>query len=210
VSTGRELLARLRGEWIRATLYVTSLGRISIGSGFKAYGPLEVIGRGRVRIGNNVSIDRDPFGCRAVSLQTQGSRAATIEIEDDVSLLGTHISCGQSIRVQRGAWIEDARIMDSDFHETGSGAGRKNLSVENATPVVIGPGACIAGRALVLKGASVGARSCVRPGSVVLRDAPDDLTVVGFPARVERVTVPGPPLAASVAAASSPSDPEKK
>ncbi len=196
-STWRDLVARARGEWIRWKLYARSLGRVQIGSGFRAFGPVEVIGQGRITIGRNVTVDRDPFGARAVSLQTQGSRDAQIEIGDEVSLLGTHISCGQRVVVQRKAWIEDARIMDSDFHETGASSERKTLSVASAVEVTIGEGAMIAGRAMVLKGAKIGAGATVRPGSIVLREAPDFLTVVGYPARVERVAVPGPPLAAT-------------
>jgi acetyltransferase-like isoleucine patch superfamily enzyme len=192
-----DLLARARGEWIRWKLWVQSLGRVQIGPGFRAFGPVEVIGQGRISIGKNVTVDRDPFGARAVSLQTQGSREARIEIGDEVSLLGTHISCGQRVTVEKRAWIEDARIMDSDFHETGASSERKNLSVASSAEVRIGEGAMIAGRAMVLKGATIGAGTTVRPGSVVLRDAPDHLTVMGYPARVERVSVPGPPLAST-------------
>jgi acetyltransferase-like isoleucine patch superfamily enzyme len=179
-------LARLRGEWIRWRLYLTSRGRVVIGRNFCAHGPLEVIGQGRVRIGDNVTIGRDPFGDRCVSLQTQGSREALIEIGDDVALLGTHISSGKHVTVGARAWIEDARIMDSDFHKTGSGSDRQSLNVDNSAEVVVGEGASIAGRAMVLKGAKVGAGSRVRPGAVVLREAPAGATVAGFPARVER------------------------
>jgi acetyltransferase-like isoleucine patch superfamily enzyme len=206
VSGADDLLARVRGEWIRWKLYVRSLGRVQIGSGFRAYGPVEVIGQGRIQIGNDVTVARDPFGVRAVSLQTQGSRDARIEIGDGVSLLGTHISCGQRVTVERKAWIEDARIMDSDFHETGASSERKNLSVASAVEVRVGEGAMIAGRAMVLKGARVGAGSTVRPGSVVLREAPDFLTVLGYPARVERVNVLGPPLAPGAAGTSKEPD----
>jgi acetyltransferase-like isoleucine patch superfamily enzyme len=182
------LLARVRGEYLRWKLYVSSRGRVVIGRGFRAYGPLEVIGQGRIQIGDNVTIDYDPFHCRSVSLQTQGSREARIDIGDNVSLLGTHISSGKHVVVGRDAWIEDARIMDSDFHETTPSGGRQMLSVENAQDVRIGARASIAGRAMVLKGANVGAGTCVRPGSVVLRDAPENVTIAGYPARVERHT----------------------
>ena len=182
------LLGRVRGEYLRWKLYLSSGGRVVIGRGFCALGPLEVIGQGRIQIGDNVTIDYDPFRCRSVSLQTQGSRDALIEIGDNVSLLGTHISSGKHVVVGRDAWIEDARIMDSDFHETKPSGGRQALSVENAQEVRIGDGASIAGRAMVLKGAKVGACTCVRPGAVVLRDAPDNVTVAGYPARLEKPT----------------------
>ena len=163
-----------------------SLGRVRIGPGFRAYGPLHIIGQGRISIGRDVTVCPDPFGCRAVSLQTQGSRQAAIEMGDGVTLLGTHVSCGRRVSIGRGAWIEDARIMDSDFHETGAGPERQKLSVESSAEVVVGEGARVAGRAMILKGARVGAGACVRPGAVLLREAPEGSVVSGFPARAER------------------------
>ncbi len=182
----RDLVARVRGEWIRHRLFVQSLGRVRIGPGFRAYGPLEIIGQGHIRVGRGVTVANDIFGCRAVSLQTQGSREAVIEVGDDVTLLGTHISSGRRVSIGRGAWIEDARIMDSDFHVKASGEERQKLSVESSAEVSVGEGARVAGRAMILKGVKVGARACVRPGSVLLREVAEGAVVSGFPARAER------------------------
>jgi acetyltransferase-like isoleucine patch superfamily enzyme len=198
-----DLLARLRGEWIRRKLFVQSLGRVRIGAGFRAYGPLQIIGQGHIHLGRDVTVRTDIFGCRTVSLQTQGSREAVIEVGDEVTLLGTHISSGRRVTIGRRAWIEDARIMDSDFHVTGSGEERQKLSVETSAEVAVGEGARIAGRAMILKGVKVGAGACVRPGSVLLREVAEGATVSGFPARAERP--PGAPASSpDLTRASSP------
>ena len=185
-----DLWARVRGEWIRHSWYLRSFGRVCIGPGLRAYGPLQVIGQGRVCIGRDVTIGRDPFGSRTVSLQTQGSREAAIEVGDRVTLLGTHISCGRHVSIGRGSWIEDARIMDSDFHRTEPGAERHKLSVDSAAEVSLGERVCVAGRAMILKGVKIGAGACVRPGAVLLREVPAGSLVSGFPARAERAAAP--------------------
>ncbi len=51
-------------------------------------------------------------------------------------------------------------------------------------PVIIGDDAWIGAGACVLRGVTIGQRSIVGAGAVVTRDVPDDVTVVGNPARI--------------------------
>jgi acetyltransferase-like isoleucine patch superfamily enzyme len=179
-----DLLARLRGEYYRIKFRLTSGGRIVIGRGFRAYAPLELGGSGRITLGDDVTVRRDAFGKREVSLQTMFDPAAQIEIGSGVTLSGTHISAGKRVAVEAGAWVEDARIMDSDFHEVGA-ENRHAESVADARDVVIGEGAQVGSGVMLLKGATIGKRTVVRPGSVVMRPTQAGVTISGFPARPE-------------------------
>jgi maltose O-acetyltransferase len=57
---------------------------------------------------------------------------------------------------------------------------------ESAKPIAIGDGAWLGGGAIVAPGVSIGARTVVGAGSVVIRDLPSDVVAVGNPARVVR------------------------
>jgi len=181
-----DVVARMRGEWYRLRYRVTSGGRVQIGKGFRAYSAMDLGGPGRIRIGENVTVRKDPFNHRSVSLHTMYSSGAEIVIEAEVRLAGTHISAGKMVKVERGAWVEDARIMDSDMHVVTSDAGSRHQdSVADARDVVIGENATVGSGAMLLKGATVGRGSLVRPGSVVMRPTPEDAILAGFPARPE-------------------------
>jgi len=117
-----DLIARLRGEYYRVKLRLTSGGRVQIGRGFKCYAPLDVGGTGRIVLGDDVTVRRDAWGSRGTSLQTMYTPDASIEI--------------------------------------GSGV-------------------------MLLKGAVVGKRAVVRPGSVIMRPTAPGVTLSGFPARPE-------------------------
>ena len=181
-----DVVARMRGRWYRLRYGLLSGGRVQIGKGFRAYAPLDLGGPGRIRIGENVTMRKDPFDHRSVSLHTMYSSAAEIVIEDDVRLAGTHISACKLVKVERGAWVEDARIMDSDMHVvTTDASARHQDSVGDARDVVIGENATVGSGVMLLKGAAVGRGSLVRPGSVVMRPTPADSVLAGFPARPE-------------------------
>jgi maltose O-acetyltransferase len=57
---------------------------------------------------------------------------------------------------------------------------------ESARPIRIGHDAWIGGAAVLLPGVTIGDRSVVGAGTVVVRDVPPDTVVVGNPARVVR------------------------
>jgi len=180
----RQVVARLRGEYYRVRLGWFSSGRIQIGHGLRAFGPLEVRGPGRVVVGDHVTICRDPFHTEKVRLRLLGGGDAEIRIGDGVTLCGSQIAARKRVRVEAGAWVEDGLILDSDFHEArgGSGAGDRNSAPAEsagtlatdpaaAEDIVIGEQAVVGTGALVLRGAMVAKGSIVRPGSVVVRTA---------------------------------------
>lgn len=69
----------------------------------------------------------------------------------------------------------------------------RRSGLESAEPIRIGNDVWIGGGAVVLPGVTIGARSVVGAGAVVVRDVPPDTVVVGNSARVVRTlpTYPG-------------------
>ena len=61
---------------------------------------------------------------------------------------------------------------------------------ETARPIVIGDDVWIGGGAIILAGVTVGDRSVIGAGSVVTRDVPSDVVVVGNPAKIVRRLTP--------------------
>lgn len=68
-------------------------------------------------------------------------------------------------------------------------AGVRRSGLESALPIRIGNDVWIGGEAVVLPGVTIGARSVVGAGSVVVHNVPPDSLVVGNPARLVRTLV---------------------
>ena len=61
---------------------------------------------------------------------------------------------------------------------------------ETARPIVIGDDVWIGGGGIVLAGVTIGDRSVIGAGSVVTKDVPSDVVVVGNPAKIVRRLTP--------------------
>ncbi len=96
-------------------------------------------------------------------------KGGVLRIEDNTFLdEGVEIIAWQDVHIGAGCHLGvDALVMDTDLHAVG------NKPVRNR-PVSIGDGVVIGCRSLILKGVSIGARAVIHPGSVVVRDVPED------------------------------------
>lgn len=65
-------------------------------------------------------------------------------------------------------------------------AAERNSGVESALPIVIGDAVWLGGRVVVCPGVTIGARTVVGAGSVVVKDLPPGVLAVGNPCRVVR------------------------
>ena len=65
-------------------------------------------------------------------------------------------------------------------------AGERALGPEQSAPIAIGDDVWIGGRAVVLPGVTIGARTTVGAGSVVTRDLPEGVVAGGNPCRILR------------------------
>lgn len=92
------------------------------------------------------------------------------------------------ITIRAGANVQDGSVMHSDPGmpvELGEGATVAHMCLVHSC--FVGAGALIGNHATVLDGASIGARSMVAAGSLVLggTQIPEDMLVMGSPAKVK-------------------------
>jgi acetyltransferase-like isoleucine patch superfamily enzyme len=91
----------------------------------------------------------------------------------------TEIHCGKSVTIGDRVIIGwDCNILDRDYHSV-------DAKEERTEPVRIGNGVWIGCRAIILKGVSIGDGAVVAAGSVVTKDVPARVLVVGNPAQVK-------------------------
>jgi maltose O-acetyltransferase len=111
--------------------------------------------------GYNIRIGRNVF----INYQCVFLDCAPLEIGDDVQI-------GPAVQLYTAQHPLDPLIRRS--------------GLESASPIRIGNDVWIGGAAVVLPGVTIGDRSVVGAGAVVVRDVPPDTVVVGNPARVIR------------------------
>ena len=92
-----------------------------------------------------------------------------------LAVVHTEARLGRACLVNSGAVVEHDNVLGDGVHVSPNAA--LGGSVTLGTEVHVGLGA------VVLPGVSVGARSVVGAGAVVIEDVPEDVTVVGVPAR---------------------------
>lgn len=161
--------------WLAAKWAFRGAGRV--GRRVIAYGlPTVRLARGsQLELGDEVRVESGVHRAR-LSVHAGGR----LTVGDDVYLNGCIISAATEVRigsrVRIGPW---AHLMDGDFHQVGDYAG-----AGPSAPIVIGDGAWLATRCMVLKGVTVGEGAVVAAGAVVVRDVPPHTVVAGVPARV--------------------------
>ena len=142
--------------------------RIRLGRGVVCRGVIrrETFGDGRIVLGDRVYVGDD---CIV-------SCCERVEI-GPLTLLGhgVHIFDNNSHPLERTA-------READWLAIVEGGAREENAIDRA-PVVIGSGAWIGFRAIVLRGVTIGDGAVVGAGSVVTRDVPAGASVAGNPAR---------------------------
>lgn len=116
---------------------------------------------------------------------------------------GYNVQLGRRAFVNSGcAFLDCAPIVIGDDFQCGPGvqlltpihpmdAAERRSGVEWARSIRIGNDVWIGGGAIILGGVTVGDRVVIGAGSVVTRDVPDDVLMVGNPARVVRSLTTG-------------------
>ena len=163
-------------------------GQLVLPKTCRLFVPILVNGKGRVVIGDRVSLGygkAPKLGDGGVLLQardqnariTIGSRTHT---SNNISIVAK-----ESIEIGEGCQIGDqVTIYDSDFHEIAPEV--RNESEGTPAPVVIGGNVWLGSRVMVLKGVHVGDHSVIAAGSVVTKSIPARCLAAGIPARVIR------------------------
>lgn len=179
----REILSLFRGKifCIKCKIFKR---KVLIGKGLQIYEKLELEGPGEIVIGDNCIIngvkgDRSQY----VTLYTHHERAK-IHIGNNCKLFAARISSKYGIFIGNNVAIEEAGIMDTDFHSI------ENVNEEPINEnlercmVFIGDGVTIAARSIVTKGCKIGDYAVVMPGSIVNGSIESGRRVLGNPAKI--------------------------
>lgn len=163
---------------------------VAVGKNLRINGRLFLRGRGKISIGDNVTINSslqsNPIGGSTKTvIHCMGG---VIRIGDNVGISNTAIVCREEViindRVKIGG---DVRIYDNDFHSTDYRQRRNAVDTDiKSASVQIGEDTFIGAACIILKGVSIGKRSIVAAGSVVTHNIPDDELWGGTPARFIR------------------------
>ncbi len=139
----------------------------------------------------------DPAAARAVLTELLGELGEGVEIKPPLYVdYGSNIAIGAGTFVNYGLTTLDVAPITigrhcqiathvqllTPWHPLEPGPRRDGL--ESASPITIGENVWIGGGAIVLPGVTVGHNSVVGAGSVVTKDVPDNVVVVGNPARI--------------------------
>lgn len=155
---------------------------ISIGRGLIMFCKLEIIGNGAVSIGRNCIVSGVVGDSRHyVTIYTHADRA-NVSIGENAHLYAARISSKFEVHIGDNFRIEDASIVDTDFHSINSDRGEPKEDLEKCR-IRIGDRVSIGARSVVCKGTAIGDDVLVYPGSIVSKSVPSASVVWGNPAR---------------------------
>lgn len=115
------------------------------------------------------------------------NKNASLLIGDNVgissSVIWSHKSITIGNRVSIGAMCT---IIDSDCHSLNYKDRGTSFDLKNKidSPIVVGDDVLIGTRSIILKGVTIGPRSIIGAGSVVVKDIPADCIAAGNPCKV--------------------------
>ena len=178
----REFLARMRGSIFIFTCKVARKN-VKIARGLRIYKKLKVTGKGSIEIGENCRVcgikgDSSQYVC----LETL-SPTAVMRIGNNVSLYAARIAAKYQIVIGDDVLIEEAGIMDTDFHSIARDRGIPLSEKGDKCRVMVGNRVCIGARSSILKGTTIGDDVIVAPGSIVTMSVKSGYMVAGNPAK---------------------------
>lgn len=141
-----------------------------------------------VRIGGTISFEGRPrvrigAGCRltkAVRFSGRGS----IDVGPDTLLNGPWIGSWTSVTVGSRCLLGQAAIVDTDFHNLQPELRHEPPGPRVTAPIVIGDNVWVGEQVTVLKGVTIGSDSVLGRGTVVRRDVPPRVVVIGNPQQI--------------------------
>ncbi len=162
-----------------------------VGKNLTTYGLIFMRGKGRVTIGNDVTItscrETNPIGgdVRTIIYAKDGG---TIMIGNHVGMSNVTLVAAKSITVEDDVMLGGGcKVYDNDFHSVDYT--ERMMSPDpgiKCAAVHIKQGAFIGAHSIILKGVTIGERSVVGAGSVVTKDIPAGEVWAGNPAKLLR------------------------
>jgi len=168
------------------------LQKVKYGSKLKLVGFPFIVSKGRLVIGNSVTI-KSSFWANLIGLYQRciicsRTPESIIEIGDFVGMSGVTIYARKQISIGDYTLIgANTKIMDNDFHPINIEArNRDDKSQIKSKPVSIGKNCFIGCNSIILKGTVLGDGCVVGAGSVVSGVFESKSVIAGNPARVIR------------------------
>lgn len=172
----------IRTLWVIAK-YQYILRRATFGTGVKILGRLDIVGPGKVIIGDNCVFLPDAWGCDYVTLYSHSPKARIV-LGNNVVIRGTRMGCFLSIIVEDNVILENASLYDSDFHNIDATIRDEKFHHLDRL-VKVGEGSYIGCEALCSKGSVLGENVILHPGSVIgVKRIRDKAMALGNPARL--------------------------
>jgi maltose O-acetyltransferase len=182
----KSLRSRLRNYRAQLALELSEIHWAFLFANFLLW-PLPKEAGGRIRaavdrligfkIGRGTSIGK------GMHVEGMGRPYGRLSIGEKSWIRGARFELNEPVSVGSRVVISDDCLITTDTHEVGGPEQR--LGRLRSRPVVIGDGAWIARRSMII-GVNVGAGSIVASGAVVTRDVPPNTLVGGVPARIIR------------------------
>ncbi len=175
----KDLIASIRGHLFRLKCKM-SRKDVSIGSGLRIYKRVSILGDGKIMIGKNCLIDGMIGSHNFVCLQTLDPEAG-ITIGDNVSLYAARIASKFSVAIGDDVVIEDANIVDTDFHTLDRSRMTPSDEGLARNQIVIGNRVHIGAQTFVTKGVVIGDDVITAPFSVVAKSVKPSQFAYGNP-----------------------------
>ena len=175
------LHSRLRTRFFR--FIHRNNNNIQIGSNLVLHCWLSIKGPGHVHIGDNCVVSTLPgHSAYMVTLYTNAPDAV-ISIGSHVSLVSARLSSRFEISVGDGVLIEDASVMDTDFHSLDIDRGVPSDETKKICRVCIERNVRVGSRAIITKGVRLGEGTHVYPGAIVQKSCESQTLLLGNPAK---------------------------
>lgn len=145
------------------------------------------VNQGAFHVGRNVTIAGEGID-NVMRSQIVILKDAVLEIGDNTGMSQVSITCKQKIHIGSNVKIgAGTLIFDTNFHSTDwkiRADHDKDLSSAQNAPIHIGDHVFIGTRSIICKGVTIGDRSIIAAGSIVVKDIPADCIAGGNPCRV--------------------------
>ena len=144
---------------------------------------------GQFVYGRNITINGEGID-NSIRSQIVILPGAKLEIGDDTGMSQVSITCKQFIHIGSHVTIgAGTLIFDTNFHNTDWKVRRnhaEDLRTAKNASVFIGDDVFIGTRCIICKGVSIGDRTIIAAGSVVVKDIPSDCIAGGNPCKIIR------------------------